>query len=254
MIFYLVPVAVLVIFILLKLYPANKTPYADSVQMSRKARKFDTYEVITIFPWFIFMGIIGFGIYKLGNPLSELYHSYVHQGQLYYIAPLIFWMLPIGLLSFGLGIIPLELLLMLLLGREYEVYLAYTNKKHGYDGMKIVKPIFKSLTVLGVLSILLVLNNYMIIGKKQFIENELFALNDKTINWTDINQVIHYDSFINSDGEEIDRETIALYQEGKELFVIKPMLFNDNKEEMDKFVQIVLERTQVSMEKMDVYR
>lgn len=146
-------------FIFEQLVPSKLPQTFDPFEMKRKAErydKFEAYALLIIFPSAI---VIGYSVYHLGLYISNsmLSDRYIYIQQ----APIAFW----GILGFVLGIgllrIPMTLIYKAILKNEYELYLAYTNQKHRWDGLKVWKVIETTLSSIGILLFILGTNWYV---------------------------------------------------------------------------------------------
>ena len=188
----------LVFFIFQVLIPYKAPQNIDPFVIKRNAAKYDKLEMLAIVIMFTSAIIIGFSVYQLGlfitNCMLSDKYIYIHQ------APIAFW----GILGFVFGIglirIPMILIYTAILKDEYEVYLAYTNIKHGWDGLRVWSVIETLLSSVGILLFILGTSWYVRINTEtdEIEFSKLLSITKYTCSVADISEIKHSPKVIQS--------------------------------------------------------
>ncbi|RIJ36880.1 hypothetical protein D1627_13715 [Pontibacter oryzae] len=192
----------LVFILLVSLFPHKQRSvknYDALLQLNQY--KYNIYEIFSIIPLFFFVGLICYITYLLGNDVQNLIFS----GRTVDIAiypPDTFWLASGLCFGFGLIVPPMELLYRILLGEEYDIYTEYTNRKHGYDGFRVLRPICLAFVVVGLAVSVLGLGWYKEITADRILINDFFSLRPQTYTVSDVRSLTRYEKSINADGFE----------------------------------------------------
>lgn len=128
-----IPIAIAIVFGLFKLFvPHQERKDINEVLLARNTKKYTLYEGLSVIPLFLFIGILIYMIYEVGNFLNEMLLT-SNDSKFLFIADPISWTMPGIILGFGLVIIPLEHLYKFILKDEYDLYLESANRRHGWD-------------------------------------------------------------------------------------------------------------------------
>ncbi len=199
-----------IVFLIFQLiFPYKPPTDSDFNNIRENSNRYNKLEAWAILWIFLSVGFISFCVFLFGSQLREFFFPLEYD---YIIEPTnSFWFFPGFLLGFGLIRIPMTFVYKLILKNEYELYIQFTNMKHGFDGEKIWKPIEKVITFAGIIIFILGLNWFVRIDKNNRIEiNELFSINTKTYNITDILSINHYDKYLTKKGIEKNIEHFVI--------------------------------------------
>lgn len=192
----------LVVLALKLLLPHKAKPVADYDKLILvNEYKYKIYEIFALVPLFFFISLICYFFYSLGNDIQELlFANRVTDFALY--PPDSFWLLPGMCFGFGLILTPMDLLYHLLLREEYSAYIEYTNRKHGYDGFKAIRPICVLFTAAGLAFSILGLDWYTEIKGDKIVIDEFFALKPMKYSAAHVRSITHYKKELTSEGIE----------------------------------------------------
>lgn len=181
----------IIFFILQQLVPSKLPQTFDPFEMQRKSERYDKFEAYALLIIFLSAIVIGYSVYHLGlyisNSMLSERHIYIHQ------TPVAFW----GFLGFVLGIgllrLPMTLIYKAILKNEYELYLAYTNIKHGWDGLKVWRVIETILSSVGIILFILGTSWYVRIDTKtdEIEFSKLLSITKYTCQVADITEIKH---------------------------------------------------------------
>ncbi|MCC9165981.1 hypothetical protein [Pontibacter harenae] len=190
-----------VVFLLIgALFPHKTKPIQDyEMLVSINKRKYMLYEALSVIPLFFFVGIICYGIYLLGNDIQEIYLRGRETDFAIY-PPDTFWLAPGLCFGFGLILRPMEFLYYLLLREEYDVYIEYTNRKHGIDGYKVMRPLCAICVVAGIVVSFLALGWYKEIKGDKIVIDDFTSLTPQEYTIQDIVSITHYEQQLNAEG------------------------------------------------------
>lgn len=169
-------VSALVLLVVQLLLPYRAKPVANYDHLIlMNEYKYKIYEIFALVPLFFFTGLICYFFYSLGNDVQDwIFADRVADFGLY--PPESFWLLPGMCFGIGLIITPMDLLYHLMLREEYPAYIEYANRKHGYDGFKVIRPVCVLFTAAGVVISILGLDWYTEIKGDQMKIDAYFAL------------------------------------------------------------------------------
>lgn len=199
-----------IVFFIFQFFFSYKLPQnIDPFTLQRISKKCDKLELLTIFLIFPLAISIGLGVYYLGlyitnNMPSERY-IYIQQ------APVAFWGILGVVLGIGLIRAPLTLIFRAILKDEYDLYIAYTNLKHGWDGLKVWRVIEYILCTAGIILFILGLNWYVRIdtSNREVEFNNIFSLETFSCALTDISEIKHSPKIVLSK-DEIIKEVFTI--------------------------------------------
>ena len=163
--------------------------------------KYKIYEIFSLVPLFFFTSVICYFFYSLGNDIQELVFAGREVDFAIY-PPESFWLVPGMCFGFGLIVAPMELLYHLLLKDEYPIYIEYTNRKHGYDGYKVIRPLCVLFTIVGLLLSVLGLGWFTEIRDGKILIDEFYALTPLEYSAKDVRAITHYEKSLTAEGKE----------------------------------------------------
>jgi hypothetical protein len=244
-----IPIAVLIVFGLFKAFiPHKERLLINEELLTKNRKKYARYEGLAIFPIFIFIGLISCIVFLVGSNLYTLLNNDL-ENNLTYGPENVAWFFPGVILAFGLMLIPMERFYQLLLKNEYELYLEFTNRKHGWDGMKIMKPVSKAFIVVGTIVFLSMLNSSLIITDTDLKYNDWLSVNSVSTKFTDIARIVHYDKVYAPNGNIVERDHHVLYNVKGEIIYDSDNMFicTDN-----SLIQFMLRETKIDLENIEL--
>jgi hypothetical protein len=193
----------LALLLLQLLVPYRPKPLADYDKFILvNEYKYKIYEIFALVPLFFFISAICYFFYALGNDIQELiYADRVADFAIY--PPDSFWLVPGLCFGFGLILPPMDLLYHLLLKEEYPAYLEYTNRKHGYDGYQVMRPLCLLFTVAGLVLSNLGLDWYTEIKGENIVIDEFYALAPREYVTKDLRSITQYEESQTAEGKRI---------------------------------------------------
>lgn len=197
----LIPSVILLVFsIFRQLKPYTHRIDLNNELLEKNNGRYEKIEKSTFFALLFSWLLIGLSVFIVGTELPNLILNSSHETY-FYTADKLWWLWPAILLSIGLTPFPVELIYRLILRNEYDYYLEYTNRKHGWDGEKIMKPILRGITFLGLLISYLIFNTYTRIENSKIEINDFMSIKAKIYNYDDIIAINYYTNKKNSKGE-----------------------------------------------------
>jgi len=211
---------VVLVFALLKVFvPTTPQHDIDEVLLQENTRKYQLYEYLAVPLIFVFIALFTFLTYLAGNAVTSLLDS--AETSLYYSRlNSDAWLFPGVVFSFGLLYVPMELVYTALLGKKgYRHYTEFTNRKHGFDGEKIMKPVAKFMVVAGLLISLLLTQVSFRLTRDELIINRFFSLSADVYSLNEIDVVGLFETKIAPNGEAIEKKYYVLYdRSGNEIW------------------------------------
>jgi len=183
------------------LFPYKPKNDADFGLLKKNAGKYNRLEAWSIFWIFLFVSYIMFCIVLIGSQMQKHFFA---KDCLYLVQPtLSYWFFPGLILGFALVGIPMQFLYKLILKNEYYLYMEFTNRKHGWDGYKIWRPVSVILFVTGIIFFYLGLTWYVRVDQNDKMEiNDLSSLKTTTYNLSDISSIIYSEKYLTKKGVE----------------------------------------------------
>lgn len=248
-----IPLAIAVVFGMFKLFvPHKERKDIDEALLVKNKRKYALYELLSIFPLCLFMGSLIYLVYKTGNVLADIL-AINDDSKFWFVTDSISWTMPGVILGFGLVIIPMEHLYQFILKDEYKLYLEAANRRHGWDSMKVMKPISKFLIFVGAISFILLLNVSVRVTDQSIFINNFFSFLETEIHLDEIDEIAYYDSKIAPNGNLVDNEQIVFYSNGVEIWSTEIAFLNDKPERFDPMIQFILNRNQLKIREKGLY-
>jgi hypothetical protein len=182
---------VLLCFFIFKLIsPVKPIKELDLARIEDNKKRFNRHEKMALLWIPLFIALICFFVWVIGTNLTTHFFS---DSYVYIVkATGSYWVMNGVVLAFGLIKVPLELIYRFILKGDYDLYMQYTNLKHGYDGNKILKPIGLTFTIVGLIFFVLGLNWFIRYDGNEIEINELFELKTRTYQIENIKSISHY--------------------------------------------------------------
>lgn len=167
-------------------YKPTKTFAIDDFKVLQK--QYAKWEFFGIVPLFMLIPslVYGFGSFFLwmNSPPQESADS------IFLIAPnLYMWFVPATFLAFAVIVFPITSIYRLLLGDRYDEYLHYTNLKHGFDGMRIYRPMAWVFGIAAIASTYLMLDYTIEITSKKIILNDFIKTKEKSYDFKQVKSI-----------------------------------------------------------------
>ncbi|SOD19804.1 hypothetical protein [Pedobacter xixiisoli] len=196
-------VAVILVFLLLaNLFPykPKQTFFGGNFKVLQK--EYAIWEALAIVPFFIFMAAI---IYSFGSFFLWMNSSPEKSEDLIFsIVPnLYMWFVPATFLAFAVIIFPMTAIYRLILRDRYDEYLHYTNLKHGFDGMRIYRPIAWIFGLASIVSLFLMSDYKIEITEKQIVLNDFLTTEKKSYAFRQIKNIYYVENTISKDQKKI---------------------------------------------------
>lgn len=186
-------IAFIVLFILgllAMLFPYRPTVSNASISFATLQSKYQKWETFALVPLFIFLPLMTF---LFGQLFSVLFDLTVEKEMdiIYNILPEKFiWYVPAGILSFGLIGFPMTATYKLILGEEkYQEYTLFTNIKHGFDGMKVFRPMAWIFGIVATIGVFLLTDYSIKISDNKIMINRFMSLSSQTYSYNQINSI-----------------------------------------------------------------
>ena len=219
-------IATALIFLLIQVFFLHKPkPVANyDLLIAVNKWKYQSLEIFSLIPLFFFIGSITYIFYLLGNDIQ----NFVTKGDDsdYSIFPEPNFWLMIGMFfGFGLIITPMEVLYRMILREEYPVYVEYTNRKLGFDGLKVMRSLYIVLVIAGVALSFLGLNWSVKMKGDTITFNDFFQLQSDTYKADAVVSISHFSQIRNKEGMLEDRPHYkVIFADGREWNTDKNMI------------------------------
>lgn len=209
---YLPYIAVPLVFGLLKwTMPYKERTNIDELKLAENAKKYSKYELFSILPLFVYLIIVPYLFYLLG---ANLFFNLGNDANTihFYTVDKAFW--PVVGLFFAFGTImsPMNKLYEILLGEEYDLYLEYANRKHGFDAMRFWQPFSYLLILSGGVVMFLGLNTHFTVTEDKIIVNPFFALNPVETSFSEVERIVLYQKAKAPNGAIKKNEHYVIYK------------------------------------------
>lgn len=213
----LASVVTAVVFLLLQLLvphrPKAVSSYTHVVASNRY--KFVALEFFALVPVFLVIAAITYIFHLLALDVQQfLLQDRVTDFAIYPSDD--FWLV-IGLFfGFGLLIPPIDLLFHLLLRDAYSAYWEYTNRRHGYDGMRVLGMLCRACVAAGIVFTFLGFNWSVEVKGDYICFNDYFSLRTAAYPASSITSVTLYDKRRNANGIiEPEPHYKVVFQDGR---------------------------------------
>ena len=245
-----IPSVVIIVFLLLRTFFPHKSKEDNIYRRGQITvadnRKYSRYEVLSIFPLFLFIGLIDLMIYWIGCSVQKLISSNIDYD--FYIGPPEpIWAL-IGLsFGFGLVMLPMEWFYKLLLKDEYDSYIDYTNNKHGWNGMRVMRPISIVLTSIGLILFYLGLNYSFAVNKDCLIVDNFFSLQTVEYKVDEISSITYYDKQAAPNGDVVDKKHIKIVFDDATFWSSDNLVNIEGSETINECIEYLLDKANLEL-------
>lgn len=199
---FLIP---LVLSFLAFIFPYKSSQSASSIGYGTLKSKYSKWEHFAVFPLF---GYIILFTYLLGQLALSIFNQLkVESSDVCFLLlpPSFMWYAVSCLLTFGLITVPMNITYKLILGADgYEEYLMYTNIKNGFDGMKVLRPIFFIFSIFATIGFFLLTDYSIKIFKDKIEFDDFLSLKPRSQNISSIN-AIHFVKMVKYKKEDAEK-------------------------------------------------
>lgn len=200
------PVAVIVpiiLAILARAFPYKPVGVYGMTNLKVLSKKYQKWELFGLLLFFILIPLIvylsGALFLNLNKALSSNYANSV-----FFILPNSYmWFVPSAFFAFAIIIFPMNFIYRLILKDDYEEYLHFTNMKHGFDGMKIYRPMVWVLGLLATIAVFLMSDYTIEITDKRITLNDFFTTEKKSYDFKQIESINFVENSISKDKKNL---------------------------------------------------
>ncbi|WP_266204111.1 hypothetical protein [Pontibacter kalidii] len=242
-----------VIFLLLHvLFPHRPKPIKDYDKLLLvNEHKYKIYEIFSLIPLFFFISAICYVFYLLGNDVQAIYFR-SREADLAIYPPASFWLVPGLCFGFGLIIPPMEFLYRLMLQEEYEVYTAYTNRKHGFDGYRAMRFLCMGCVTAGVILSFLGLGWYKEVRDDKIIIDDFGSLSPQEYSLQEIESITHFQQNTTAKGvAEVEPHYKIIFSDGR-TWDTSDNFHEVGEEKYQAIVEYILSKTKLEVAYKDV--
>lgn len=191
--------------------PYKKKANIDELKLAKNAKKYKRYELLSIIPLLGHLTIVPYLFYLLAFNLFPNLNTDT-SAIFFYPIDVMFWPIVGLFLGFGTIMIPMNQLYKMGLKEEYDLYLEYVNRKHGFDGIRIWQPFSYLLIFLGGVVMFLALNTYFKVTEDKLISNHFFAIGPVETHFYEIDRIALYQKAKAPNGNIKNNEHYVIYK------------------------------------------
>jgi hypothetical protein len=179
----------LILGILAKIMPYKAPHYVgnqDFALLKAQYQKWEFFSIVILFT------ILPAMTYAFGKLFVSMYHLFSDGDPniVFNIVPNhLMWCLPGCILAFALIGYPLDFIYRFILRDRYEDYLIFTNLKHGFDGMRLLRPLSWILGTVAIILIILMSDYSIKIYPDKLIQNDFVGFDKKTYQFDQIKSI-----------------------------------------------------------------
>lgn len=228
--------------------PYKKQANIDEVKLAKNAKKYNRYELLSIIPLFAYLVLLPYLFYLLA---SNLFPNLNGDTQAIFFYPVDVMIWPVVGLFFGFGTImgPMNQLYKMILKEEYDLYLEYGKRKHGYDAMRIWQPFSYLLIFLGGVAMFLALNTYFKVTENKLIINHFFATESVETHFYEIERIVLYRKVEAPNGNIRNNEHYVIYKKDGSIILDESFKLFGVKEPA---INYILKNCKLTLEQQDL--
>lgn len=200
---------------LAKVMPYKASPSIVQQDFGSLKNKYQKWEFLSIIILFIFIPATTYVFREL---FTSLYHLLSEKDEqiVFKIDPdKNLWFLPACILSFALIGYPMNFVYKIMLGNNYDDYLIFTNLKHGFDGMRVLRYISITFGILTTI-ILVLMSDYSIkIYPDKIIQDDFITLGQNTYGFNQIKSISFVQNIETKQGLEPDPYYVIKYNDNR---------------------------------------
>lgn len=190
--------------------PHRERTDINELKLAQNAKKYNKYEGLSLIPLFIYMVLVPYLFYFLGT----IFFSDINNEEgvaLFYPVDVMVW--PAVGLFFGFGTImlPMNKLYELLLKEEFDLYVEYTNRKHGFDSFRLWRPFSYMMILLGGVAMFLAMNTYFKVTENKVVVNHFFSIEPVETHFYEIGRIVLYQKAKAPNGNVVNNEHYVIY-------------------------------------------
>ena len=246
---FLPAIAVPLILALLKWsMPHRERVDIDELKLAQNAKKYNRYELLSLIPLFIYIPLVAYLFYLLGTTFFSTTNK--EEGVvLFYAADAMIWPV-VGLcFAFGTIMLPMNKLYEFLLKEEFDLYIEYTNRKHGFDGFKVWRPFSYLMIILGGVTMCLAKNAYFKVTENKVVVNHFFSMQPVETHFYEIGRIVLYQKAKAPNGNVFNNEHYVIYGKNDKIVLDESFKFFELKEST---IHHLLEKCKLTLEKQDL--
>ena len=210
--------AIILIFSLLRiLWPFQNRKDLNEELLEKNAPKYEKQEKIGGILFMICLIIIPIAVFYFGIGIIEILKEHSSAIKSYH-ADAINWLY--SSIFFGIGLAPylIEWIFTISLRGEYKYYTEYTNRKHGWNGKKVMTPIIMIINIIGIYFFYQTTTVSINLNENNIEVQNFFEHSSNKYSYEEISKIEYHKWWINSKNNVILKDNYAVYAtNGKEL-------------------------------------
>lgn len=174
------------------LFPYKPATAKTPINFAELKRKYQKWELFSLVPLFIFWPLLTwlFGLMFQALAKFSVDDNPRIKYQLFIDTDM--WYIPAFFLAFALIYYPIVLVYKSIFTEvEFEEYTLFTNLKHGYDGMKVFKPMSWAAGLIAIVTVFLMDDYYLKIWNFKIEENAFLTTQVKEYNFKQIKKITY---------------------------------------------------------------
>lgn len=196
-------IAPIILGLLTLLFPFKALENKNNLDFATLKERYQKWELFALIPLFLFLPLM---TYLFGTLLANFYTLVLTKSSdtIFQVIPeQDMWYVPAGILSFGLIGFPMTFIYQLILEDRYEEYTYYTNLKHGFDGLKVFKPMAWILGIAATILLLLMTDYSIKVKDNKIILNDFATFTDKIYDFNQIKSIDFVENTITQDKQTL---------------------------------------------------
>lgn len=199
----------LVFGILRILLPYKEKRNVDEEKLIKNASRYNRLEITSILPMFFHIIFVAYLFYILGQ---SLFSKPTTAAVIYYYPDPLIWAVVGTIFGFGTCAISMIGFLKFFLKDDYDNYLEFSSRKHGFDSEKLMRPFVVILNILGIIAFVLTLNTSLKITDKEIEVNHFFSMQSQETPLSEIGKIVLYQKKKAPNGNIVDNEHYVIYK------------------------------------------
>ena len=193
----------LVLAMLARAFPYKPVEVYGSANLKELGKKYQKWELFGLLLFFILLPSITYLFGRLFLILSTALSSHQANSVFLILPNSYMWFVPAACFAFAIIIFPMNFIYRLILKERYDEYLHFTNLKHGFDGMRIYRPIAWLFGLLATALVFLMSDYSVEVTDKTIILDDFLTTEKKNYTFDQIKSINYVENTISKDQQTV---------------------------------------------------
>lgn len=206
----------LIYYILNKFAPADKSAFKSDLSIEQLRKKYLGKYLLSMFLYLFVMVFSFVFAYFMIKAITSIVYDSLNVFDSFIQPTKSSWYILVFILGFDITGILSPYFYKLIVGKDFDEFMYYTNSHYGIDNLKFYRGLSKCARSLAIVFIIFNLNNVSNFTKDKIIASDFFEFKRKHYAYTDVNKILYYKRTIAPSGKQVERNGIIIeFKDGR---------------------------------------